>query len=155
MKYKLLTVFCLCLFLTGCRQDSTEELKMRMVSQIQVQFSGSEPHVYRSYGSPRQLSQVLTLLRPMVHEPDRHHPPVEPLKSSLKITLLYQNGEIKRFRLHQDRYLCSDAFSWKAISPEQAQKLQNYILKTPSDQSFQKGSEHSPHLPARDLNCNS
>ena len=153
MKKKLLILFCVLTALSGCRKQEPDEKPVHFVTEIRVVCEN--PSFRHSYSVPEKMGKILTSLRLLESKHPGRRQPLDITGANLKITLHFADGTRKQYRIQSDRYLCSDLRLWRAVDENQARALLKIIQEMPSDQSPQKGSGQSVHLPTRDLNCSS
>lgn len=116
--------------LSGCTGTAHKPKPMRIVSQIEADFQGSGGKMHRNYQDPHKMEQILNKLRLLELNTEPQNPPVNLFADTLKITLHFEDGSRKRYKLHSGRYLCSDTYGWRSVRETEAQKLLSLIQDT-------------------------
>lgn len=117
------------LLLCGC--TSKNQIKHRVVTGIQVEYTRHGETLHRNYTKPTSIQSVLTYLRIL-----RPFGPVIPEgvhDSNCTITLQYSQGPNSVFLQQGNNYLQRDDGDWERINTSRATLLYPMLLLLPSD----------------------
>lgn len=119
-----------CLLLSGCAGKRDTPV-YRVVTGVQVLYSGNGKNISRTYTREKSMQSILTYLR--ILKPFGPVIPQESADNTCRITVQYSHGPDSVYVQEGVQYLRQDDGAWERIDSSRASLLYPLLLLLPSD----------------------